>query len=69
MAYPSLVHLSGSVEIKTSVCVQTTSAGQVCDGYVVVRAEKAELHTDTGQIEASGNVRVTRERSGDVRLQ
>jgi lipopolysaccharide assembly outer membrane protein LptD (OstA) len=61
--YPAIIHLKGSVEIKTPVC---TKAGQGnvlhCDGYVVLRADQADLREDSGQIEARGNVRVTREK-------
>jgi hypothetical protein len=32
-----------------------------CDGYVVLRADTADFHEGTGQIEARGNVTVTRE--------
>ena len=61
--YPALIHLKGSVEIKTPVCTKE-GAGNVlhCDGYVVVRADQADLQEDSGQIEARGNVRVTREK-------
>ena len=67
MAYPSIIHLKGSVEIRTPVCLHTKPEnGQTsaCDGYMVVRADEADLHEDTGQIEASGNVKITRESSG-----
>jgi lipopolysaccharide assembly outer membrane protein LptD (OstA) len=61
--YPAIIHLKGSVEIKTPVC---TKAGQGsvlhCDGYVVLRADQADLREDSGEIEARGNVRVTREK-------
>jgi lipopolysaccharide assembly outer membrane protein LptD (OstA) len=33
-----------------------------CAGYVVVRADQADLHEDSGEVEATGNVRVTREK-------
>jgi lipopolysaccharide assembly outer membrane protein LptD (OstA) len=61
--YPSIVHLKGSVEIKMPVCV---AAGRVnahlCDGYVVLHADEADFHEDSGQIDARGNVTVTREK-------
>lgn len=61
--YPSIVHLKGSVEIKTPVClVVGPGTVQHCAGYVVLRADEADLHEDSGQIEARGNVRVTREK-------
>ncbi|SPE41076.1 conserved exported hypothetical protein [Candidatus Sulfopaludibacter sp. SbA3] len=60
---PSVTHLKGSVEIKTPVCVRSGPGNeQVCDGYVVLRADEADFHEDTGQIEARGNVKVTREK-------
>jgi lipopolysaccharide assembly outer membrane protein LptD (OstA) len=58
--YPAVIHLKGRVEIKTPVC---TKEGVLhCDGYVVLRADQADLQEDSGQIEARGNVRVTREK-------
>ena len=60
--YPAIIHLKGSVEIKTPVCVEGgTQNGQICDGYVVLRADAADFHEDSGQIEARGSVTVTRE--------
>ena len=59
--YPSVLHLKGSVEIKTPVCIGGTDR-QTCDGYVVLRADEADFHEDSGQIDARGNVRVTREK-------
>lgn len=69
--YPSVIHLKGSVEIRTPVCVLSRPGDirtWVCDGSVVLRADEATFHEDTGQIEASGNVKVTRERTPDARL-
>ena len=61
--YPALIHLKGSVEIKTPVCTKEGQGSALhCDGYVVVRADQADLREDTGQIEARGTVRVTREK-------
>jgi lipopolysaccharide assembly outer membrane protein LptD (OstA) len=71
VTYPSVIRLKGSIEIQTPVCVNTKPADArtwVCDGSVVLRADEAVLHEDTGQVEASGNVRVTRERSNDPHL-
>jgi lipopolysaccharide export system protein LptA len=61
--YPTTVHLKGSVEIRMAVCVHTGPGNtQVCDGYMVLRAEEADFHEDSGQIDARGNVTVARER-------
>lgn len=60
--YPAVIHLKGSVEIKTPVCVAGgPQNGQICDGYVVLRADDADFHEESGQIEARGKVTVTRE--------
>jgi lipopolysaccharide assembly outer membrane protein LptD (OstA) len=60
--YPAVIHLKGSVEIKTPVCVASgPQDSQICDGYVVLHADAADFHEDSGQIEARGNVTVTRE--------
>ena len=58
--YPTVVKLSGNVEIKTPVCLPAGKKGaMLCDGYMVVHADEAQFHEDTGQIEAQGNVTVT----------
>jgi hypothetical protein len=60
--YPAIIHLKGSVEIKTPVCLKGgPSHALFCDGYLVLRADAADFHEDSGQIEARGNVTVTRE--------
>ena len=60
--YPSVIHLKGNVEIRTPVCVSTGREGvQQCAGYVVIRADEAELHEGTGRVETRGKVTVTRE--------
>ena len=60
--YPSVIHLKGSVEIKTPVCVKAGPASALsCAGYIVLRADAADFHEGSGQIEARGNVTVTRE--------
>jgi lipopolysaccharide assembly outer membrane protein LptD (OstA) len=68
LPHPSIIHLKGSVEIKTPVCLHAGRGNAlVCNGSVVLRADEADFHEDTGQIEASGNVKVTREKSTDDR--
>ena len=62
LPYNGIDHLKGDVEIKTPVCVSIGPNHEwTCNGFVVLRAEQAVYHEDTGQIEASGDVRVTRE--------
>ena len=60
--YPSLVHLKGSVEIRTPVCVKAGPGSALnCAGYLVLRAAAADFQEDSGRIEARGNVTLTRE--------
>jgi lipopolysaccharide assembly outer membrane protein LptD (OstA) len=60
--YPAIIHLKGSVEIKTPVCVKGVPGNALfCAGYVVLHADQADFHEDSGQTEAQGNVTVTRE--------
>jgi hypothetical protein len=61
--YPSIVHLKGNVEVRTRVCVRT-GPGQAlaCDGYTVLRADEADVHEDTGAVDARGSVRLTHEK-------
>lgn len=57
-----VLHLKGAVEIKTPVCLLIDRSNvQMCSGYVILRADEADLHEDTGQVEAKGNVKMTRE--------
>jgi lipopolysaccharide assembly outer membrane protein LptD (OstA) len=61
--YPAVIHLKGSVEIRTPVCLNTgPNNTQSCAGYFVLRADQADFHEDSGQTEARGNVTVTREK-------
>lgn len=58
--YPSIVELKGKVEIQTPVCVPAGKDSKLtCDGEMIVRADEAKLHEDTGEIEAKGTVVVT----------
>jgi hypothetical protein len=60
--YPAIIHLKGSVEIKTPVCLKAgQSQALYCAGYVVLHADQADFHEGSGQTEARGNVTVTRE--------
>jgi hypothetical protein len=53
-----VVYFKGSVEIRKPFCVSTRS-GSVCKEEMVLHADEAEYHPDTGSITPSGNVRVT----------
>lgn len=58
--YPTVVRLTGNAEIRMRVCLPVGQDGKpTCDGYMIVRADEAQFHEDTGQIEARGNVVVT----------
>lgn len=60
LPYPAVVTLKGNVQIKTPVCLQVGQQGaEVCDGYMIVRADEAELDERTGEIRPHGNVVVT----------
>ncbi len=55
----AVIHLKGHVEIKTVVCIPVAGAdAKVCEEAMVLRADEAEYHQDTGEIEARGNVRI-----------
>jgi hypothetical protein len=58
--YPSVIHLKGDVQIRMPVCVVTGPGWtHQCAGEIVVSATEADVHEDTGQIEAKGEIRVT----------
>jgi hypothetical protein len=60
LPYPSIVEMKGNVEIETPVCLPAGEEGKViCDGHMIVHADEAKFHEDTGEIEATGNVVVT----------
>jgi hypothetical protein len=60
--FSSVLHLKGAVEIKTPVCLQTgPNNAQQCAGYLVFRADEADMNEQSGQIESRGHVTVTRE--------
>ena len=57
--YPSVIRLRGSVEIKLPVCIRTRPENPlVCNGYLMVRADSAEMHEESGAIEAHGDVSI-----------
>jgi hypothetical protein len=58
--YPSVIHLKGAVEIRMPVCVVTGPGNaQRCAGEIVFQCDEANLHEDTGQIEAKGAAKIT----------
>jgi hypothetical protein len=58
--YPSVIELRGSVEIRTQVCLPVRKKGEmVCGKGIIVHADEALFHEDTGEIEAHGKVLVT----------
>jgi lipopolysaccharide assembly outer membrane protein LptD (OstA) len=58
-AYPSLIRLSGKVEVRTPVCLPIEPDQKfICNGETILRADEAVLHQDTGEIEAHGAVRL-----------
>ncbi len=58
--YPGLISMKGQVEIKTPVCLPVgKKEALVCDGEMIVRADEAEFHEDSGEILAHGNVQIT----------
>ena len=60
LEYPRVISMKGRVEIKTPVCLPVGKKGaSVCDGEMVVHADEAEFHEDTGEIQARGNVQIT----------
>ncbi len=59
--YPSIVHLKGAVEITMPVCAVTGPGNtHTCAADVVVHADEAYLHEDTGQIDTRGAASITR---------
>src|SRR5262249_34396537 len=59
--YPSVSHLKGAVEIRMPICVVVGPGSvQSCAGEIVFHADEADLHEDTGRIEARGGTTITR---------
>jgi hypothetical protein len=60
VGYPSIIILKGSVEIRTQFCIPSGKKGaMVCEGEYTLRADQAEFHEDTGEIQATGTVSIT----------
>ena len=58
--YPAIIQLKGGVEIRVPVCFRTGPQQPLrCEGETVIRADAAEFHEETGEIEAHGTVHVT----------
>jgi hypothetical protein len=59
LEYPTVISMKGKVEIQTPVCLPVGKKGaSVCDGEMIVHADEAEFHEDTGEIQARGNVQI-----------
>ena len=56
----SVIHLRGNVEIRIPFCVSQGAPRPVCNGYLVIRADQADFHEDTGEIDSIANATVTR---------
>jgi hypothetical protein len=69
--FPGIIQLKGSVEITTKINVNDAPLSLM---IMVVRADEADYHEDTGEIEARGSVQVnyrddpTDVRAGNVRI-
>ena len=69
VSYNPVVELRGTVEIIKPICVRLTPSATdrqsglrgdlVCQRYMVLQADEAEYHEDTGEITPRGNVRIT----------
>jgi lipopolysaccharide assembly outer membrane protein LptD (OstA) len=61
--YGGIIHLKGDVEIRMPTCVPGAKPGELnCNGEIVIHADEADLHEDTGQVQPRGNVTVTPQR-------
>jgi len=60
--YSSVLNLKGGVEIKTPVCIASgRNNAQQCSGYLVFRADEADMNEQSGRIESRGQATLTRE--------
>ena len=57
---PSVIHLKGDVEIRRSIALALPKSEEQSqrDMYLIVRADEADYHEDTGEIVPRGNVHV-----------
>jgi hypothetical protein len=59
-SYTPVIQLKGSVEIIKPLCVPAGRNGAlVCEEEMVLRADEAEYHEDSGEIIPAGHVRVS----------
>ena len=57
--YPSTVTLKGNVEITVPICTRPSAGGEMtCAGYIVIRADEAEVDEGTGEIRPTGHVTI-----------
>jgi hypothetical protein len=56
----SSIHLKGDVETKVPFCVSQGARRPVCDGYMVIHADRADFQEDTGEITNIENATMTR---------
>ena len=55
VTFPSIIQLKGNVQISTKITAQESPVRLL---IMVVRADEADYHEDTGEIEARGSVQV-----------
>ena len=71
VSYPSVIQLRGNVQITSRTVVNYSPLSMM---IMVVRADEADYHEDTGEIEARGSVQVayrddpSANRNGNVRI-
>jgi hypothetical protein len=65
-ASESIMQLKGNVEIKMITCTPTAphQGKVVCEGAMVLHADAVQFNEKTGDIAASGHVRITPHRAG-----
>ena len=69
--FPSIIRLKGNIQINSKIVARDTPLSLL---IMVVRADEADYHEDTGEIEARGSVQVNYRddpsgtRAGNVRI-
>jgi len=57
----SIIHLKGNVEVRMFTCAQAAKdRSKGCEGVMLMRADAADYNEKTGEINASGQVHITR---------